>query len=71
MQTKYKILISIAVVVLVGLTCFLVWWLRFRKSSYKTISNFELPIQRQVNQTIAKNVTTKTSNSKIPKRVRK
>ena len=54
MQTKYKILISSTVAILLGLTCFLIWWF----GSHRRDSNnyqppiFEVPTQEHIHQMI-------------------
>ena len=67
MQTKYKVLILSGVAILLGLSCFLIWWFNFRlhRNNYVV----EPPKQEHINQIITDKHIDEgiTTSIKIPK----
>ena len=74
MQTKFKILILSSVAILLGLSCFLIFWFNFGKYRGKHRNNyqptiFEVPSQEHIHQIITNKHLDKgiTASIKIPK----
>ena len=68
METKYKVLIALAVVAVLGLIGFLVWWFKFRNKPYvhKRVKEYIPPVKEDVHKKIAKDKdTTKKPNSAV------
>ena len=63
MKTKYKVLISLTIIIVVlGLTGFLVWWFKFRKKSeeylHKRLSQYNDFMQRDFHKGVTTIITT-------------
>ena len=56
MKTKYKVLIALAVIALLGLIGFLIWWFKFRNKPYthKRTKEYTPPILKDVHRKIDK-----------------
>jgi len=74
MKKKYKVLITLAIIAVLGLTGFLVWWLKFRSKSkylHKRVKEYRPPVKEDVHKKIVQenNNTTEEPNSLVPPKV--
>ena len=72
MKTKYKVLIALAIIAVLGLTGFLVWWFKFRNKSkylHKRVKEYIPPVKEDVHKKITEDKdNSEVSNSvEIPK----
>mgnify|MGYP003340031451 FL=1 len=70
MKTKYKVLIALAIIAVLGLIGFLVWWFKFRNKSveylHKRVKEYRPPVKEDVHKKITQELKTSTEQS-IPK----
>ena len=71
MKTKYKVLIALAIIAVLGLTGFLIWWFKFRDKPYehKRTDAYRLPVQEEVHKKIDEDakISKYSHDSIIPK----
>ena len=69
MKTKYKVLITLAIIAVLGLTGFLVWWFKFRNKSdeylHKRVKEYIPPVKEDVHKKISED----KDNSEVSNRV--
>lgn len=70
MKTKYKVLIALAIITVLGLIGFLVWWFKFRNKSNEylhiRVKEYRPPVKEDVHKRITQELKTSTEQS-IPK----
>lgn len=71
MKTKFKVLIALAVIAVLGLIGFLIWWFKFRDKPYehKRTEAYRLPVQEEVHKKIDEDakISKYSHDSIIPK----